>query len=148
MTCFLPGRCSIWWCWRMTPVAHRMAHDVSFVSRIVASTVFGDVGGWHLLLTALEMTFHLWPGSWQAQYLVSLRLLWFNQIGNWELESGCRKRSLFEMSQTMSKRCPVKNLNPTKPQVPMSQPPKPKGLSPPKVCFWSNGTMSLEPHVP
>jgi len=31
---------------------------------------------------------------------VSLRLLWFNQIGNWELESGCRKRSLFETCGT------------------------------------------------
>jgi len=29
----------------MTPVAHRSVNDVSSVTRIVASTVFGDVGG-------------------------------------------------------------------------------------------------------
>ena len=41
MTCFLLGRCSIWWCWRVTLVAHRIV-----------------------------MTFHLWPGSWQGWHLL------------------------------------------------------------------------------
>ena len=38
----------------------------------LAGAVFGDVGGWRLLLTAWHMMYRLSPGSWQAQYLVML----------------------------------------------------------------------------
>ena len=95
------GRGSIWWCWRVTPVAPRILLDVSYVTLIngeihfswraqylvkleddsccfahctghficdadqswdfffVAGAVFGEVGGWLLLLCALYRTFHV-----------------------------------------------------------------------------------------
>ena len=52
--------------WRVTSVAPRIVNDVSYVTRInlerhflLAGTLFGDFGGWVLLLLALEMTFHV-----------------------------------------------------------------------------------------
>ena len=86
MRFILRGRRSIWWSWRVTLLAPRIGNDVSYVMRInydihfsVAGAVFGEVGGWLLLLRAWEMTFHMWRGSimtfifpWQAPYLVKL----------------------------------------------------------------------------
>ena len=56
---FFRGRRNIWGCWRMTSVAPRIVNDVSCVTSInresffVAGAMFGDVGGWLLLLRAL-----------------------------------------------------------------------------------------------
>ena len=65
------GRRSICWVSRVTLLAPRIGNDVSYVTQItdrwhwfcVAGAVFGEVGGWHCLLHALEMTFHMWCGS-------------------------------------------------------------------------------------
>ena len=54
MRVILRGRCSIWRCWRMSPVALRIVSDVSYVTRINHESHFawqaqhlsdvGDVG--------------------------------------------------------------------------------------------------------
>ena len=65
----------------VSPVFSQFLSDV-VCSFCVAGAVFGEVGGWCLLLRALEMTFHLFSANfcqmlcahfaWQAQYLVRL----------------------------------------------------------------------------
>ena len=50
MRFILRGRGSIWWCWRVTPVASRIGNDVSYATRINYYIHF----------------------PWQAQYLVKL----------------------------------------------------------------------------
>ena len=71
----LRGMRSIWWGWRVTSVAPRIANDDlpvfgkflwNFVF-FVAGAVIGEVGGWHHFCEILECHF-----AWHAQYLVRL----------------------------------------------------------------------------
>ena len=50
--------CSAHWKWRFICDADHWWHWFC-----VAGAVFGEVGGWHCLLHAMEMTFHMWCGS-------------------------------------------------------------------------------------
>ena len=43
----------------------------------VAGAVFGEVRGWHCLLRALEMTFHMWRGSIMRFILRGRRSIWW-----------------------------------------------------------------------
>ena len=43
----------------------------------VAGAVFGEVGGWLLLLRALEMMFHMWRGSLMTFILCGRRSIWW-----------------------------------------------------------------------
>ena len=43
----------------------------------VAGAVFGEVGGWLLLLRALEMMFHMWCGSLMTFILCGRRSIWW-----------------------------------------------------------------------
>ena len=115
----LRGRRSIWWGWKLMPVAPRIVNDVSYVlcinheihfawqaqylvrlegdaccsahckwrficdadqswdSFCVAGAVFGEVGGWCLLLRALQVTFHMWCGSIMRFLLRGRRSIWW-----------------------------------------------------------------------
>ena len=119
MRCIFLGWGSIWWGWRVMPVAPRIVNDASYVMRInheihfawqaqylvrlqvdtccsahckwrfirerdqswrsfcVAGAVFGEVGGWLLLLCALEMTFHMWARSIMTFILRGRRSIWW-----------------------------------------------------------------------
>ena len=44
----------------------------------VAGAVFGEVGGWLLLLRALEMMFHMWCGSLMTFILRGRRSIWWS----------------------------------------------------------------------
>ena len=71
MTLILCGRCSIWWCWRVTWLAPRIGKwaficdaDHRWHSFCVAGAVFGEVGQSLYLLHALYMmSFHMWRRS-------------------------------------------------------------------------------------
>ena len=49
----------------------------SWDSFCVAGAVFGEVGGWCLLLRALQMTFHMWCGSIMRFILRGRRSIWW-----------------------------------------------------------------------
>lgn len=53
MNCFFRGRRNFWWCWRMIPrrIAVRLMCEVDCACFFfVADAMFGDIGGWLLLL--------------------------------------------------------------------------------------------------
>ena len=51
--------------------------DQSWDSFCVAGAVFGEVGGWLLLLCVLEMTFHMWARSIMTYILPGRRSIWW-----------------------------------------------------------------------
>ena len=51
--------------------------DQSWDSFCVAGAVFGEVGGWHCLLRAFSMTFHMWRGSIMRCILRGRRSIWW-----------------------------------------------------------------------
>ena len=79
------GRRSIWWSWRMTPVAPLIVNDCficdadqSWVMRFTLRGRCNICWSWRL---TFQVTFHMWCGSimgheshlsWQAQYLAKL----------------------------------------------------------------------------
>ena len=65
--------CSAHWKWRFICDADHWWH-----SFCVAGAVFGEVGGWLLLLRALEMMFHMWCGSLMAFILRGRRSIWWS----------------------------------------------------------------------
>ena len=81
MTVPFRGRHSIWWCWRMTPVAHRIVNDVSSATRILAGAVFGEFGHWQLLLRLLYMTFHMRQGLIMRIIFPGKHSIWY--VGGW-----------------------------------------------------------------
>ena len=52
--------------------------DQSWHSFCVAGALFGEVGGWLLLLCALEMTFHMWRRSLMTFILGGSRSIWWS----------------------------------------------------------------------
>ena len=67
------GSCSAHCKWRFICDADHWWH-----SFWAAGTVFGEVGGWLLLLCALEMTFHMWRGSLMTFILGGRRTIWWS----------------------------------------------------------------------
>ena len=65
--------CSAHWKWRFICDADHWWH-----SFCVAGAVFGEVGGWLLLLRALEMMFHMWCGSLMTFILRGRRSIWWS----------------------------------------------------------------------
>ena len=63
--------------------------DQSWESFCVAGAVFGEVGGWCLLLRALEMTFHMWRTSIMRVILRGRRSIWWS----WSV-TFCGRRSI------------------------------------------------------
>ena len=107
---------TIWWLWKVSSVALCIVNDVAWKSFFVAGEVFGDVGGWVLLLRIYDDDLSsepffvagavsgdgckcrliMWQGSimrvsfsWQAQYLVSLE-------GGFCCSAHCKRRFLCE----------------------------------------------------
>ena len=80
------GRRSLWWGWRVTLLAPRIGKrfiwdaDQSWDSFCVAGAVFAEVGGWHCLLCALEMTFHMRRGSIMRFILRGRHSIWWSWI--------------------------------------------------------------------
>ena len=64
--------CSAYCKWRFI-----REHDQSWHSFCVAGAVFGEVGGWLLLLCALEMTFHMWARSIMTFILRGRPSIWW-----------------------------------------------------------------------
>ena len=62
-------------------------HRFSF---FVAGTIFGDVGGWVLLLRSLYWTFHVWRGSIMRVFFRGRRNTWWrcNQVAHWFCVAG------------------------------------------------------------
>ena len=65
--------CSTQWKWRFICDADHWWH-----SFCVAGALFGEVGGWLLLLRALEMMFHMWCGSLLTFILRGTRSIWWS----------------------------------------------------------------------
>ena len=65
--------CSTHWKWRFICDADHWWH-----SFCLAGAVFGEVGGWLLLLRALEMMFHMWCGSLMTFILRGRRSIWWS----------------------------------------------------------------------
>ena len=65
--------CSTHWKWRFICDADHWWH-----SFCVAGAVFGEVGGWLLLLRALEMMFHMWCGSLMTFILRGRGSIWWS----------------------------------------------------------------------
>ena len=64
--------CSTHWIWRCICDADHWWHWFS-----VVGAVFGEVGGWLLLLRALEMTLHMWRRSLMTFILRGRRSIWW-----------------------------------------------------------------------
>ena len=64
--------CCAHWKWCFICDAHPWWHSFS-----VAGAVFGEVGGWHCVFSALEMMFHMWRTSLMTFIFCGTRSIWW-----------------------------------------------------------------------